>query len=60
MATKIIPKEPESVACKVCLEEIPQSVSKSHEANEYAQHFCGIECYTLWKKEQEQADRDSE
>jgi len=53
MAEKIFPQEPVYVACKVCLEEIPKSVSASHEANEYAQHFCGIECYTIWKEEQE-------
>ena len=49
---KIIPREPEYVACKVCLEEIPRSVSKNQEADEYAQHFCGIECYSIWKDEQ--------
>ena len=53
MVIKLHPKEPVSVACEICLEEIPRSVSASHEADEYAQHFCGIECYTVWKAEQE-------
>jgi hypothetical protein len=49
---KIIPREPASVACKVCLEEIPKSVAANQEADEYAQHFCGIECYSIWKDQQ--------
>lgn len=48
---RIHPKEPDYVACEVCLEEIPGSVSASHEADEYAKHYCGIECYTMWKEE---------
>lgn len=55
MVDKIHPQEPVYLACKVCLEEIPISVSASHEADEYTQHYCGIECYTLWKSEQDQS-----
>jgi len=51
MATKLVPVEPENLACKICLEEIPESVHHSHEADEYALHYCGIECYSLWKSE---------
>ena len=54
MNDKPIPKEPDNVACEVCLTEIPESVSISHEANEYAQHFCGIECYSVWKEKQQE------
>ena len=50
MTNKPFPVEPEYLTCQICLEEIPESVSKSQEADEYAQHFCGIECYSLWKK----------
>jgi hypothetical protein len=53
MNEKPIPKEPDSVACQVCLDEIPPSVAISHEADEYTQHFCGIECYSVWKEKQE-------
>ena len=51
MTNKPVPVEPENLACKVCLEEIPESVAVSQEGDEYAQHFCGIECYSIWKKE---------
>ena len=51
MATKPVPTEPENLACEICLEEIPESVANSHEADEYTQHFCGIECYSIWKSE---------
>jgi len=51
MATKLVPAEPEYLACEICLEEIPESVANSQEADEYTQHFCGIECYSIWKSE---------
>lgn len=53
MMMKPIPHEPDNVACKICLEEIPKSVANNQEADEYAQHFCGIECYTIWKEQDE-------
>ncbi|KPJ91048.1 MAG: hypothetical protein AMJ53_12445 [Gammaproteobacteria bacterium SG8_11] len=60
MNDKPVPKEPDYVACQVCLDEIPQSVAISHEANEYTQHFCGIECYSLWKEKQEKQLKSQE
>lgn len=53
MTTKPVPQEPDNLACKVCLDEIPKSVGNNQEADEYAQHFCGIECYSIWKKQDE-------
>jgi len=53
MINKPIPEEPEMVACEVCLKEIPRSIAKSSEATEYAQHYCGIECYQQWLAQQE-------
>ena len=50
-----IPKEPESLACNVCLEEIPESVASSQEGDEYTQHFCGIDCYSVWKNQPNKA-----
>jgi hypothetical protein len=50
MSVKPIPQEPEYVSCEVCLEQIPKSASISHEADQYARHFCGIECYSQWKQ----------
>ena len=53
MVEKPVPHEPESVACEICLQEIPQSVAINQEGDDYAQHFCGIECYALWKETRE-------
>lgn len=49
MTNKPTPREPEHVACEVCLKEIPESVALSSEADEYTQHFCGLECYQQWR-----------
>lgn len=45
------PLDPERVACKVCLKEIPISEAKSAEAVDYVQYFCGLECYAKWEKQ---------
>ena len=50
-AERPAPEKPEFVACSICLAEIPESVAMSSEADEYTQHFCGIECYTQWRDE---------
>ena len=54
MTEKPIPKEPGYVACDVCLKEIPESVAVSSEADDYTQHFCGIECYNKWRETEAQ------
>ena len=53
MSEKLTPKVPDNVACDICLAEIPESVAMSSEADEYTQHFCGIECYTKWREKEE-------
>jgi hypothetical protein len=53
MEEKPVPKEPETVACEVCLAEIPSDAAMHQEADEYTQHFCGIECYSQWKQKRE-------
>lgn len=42
---------PETVACQICMKEIPKSVAESAEAVEYVYYFCGPECYTEWRGE---------
>ena len=42
------------VACGVCLKEIPSSEAKSAEASDYVSHFCGLDCYDVWMKQQEE------
>lgn len=45
------PTEIEKVPCEICLKEIPISEAKSEEATGYVLHFCGLECYTKWKEQ---------
>lgn len=40
--------EPQTLACEVCLSEIPASVAQSLEGPDYVHHFCGLECYARW------------
>lgn len=39
------------VECQVCLKEVPLSEAKSQEATDYVLHFCGLECYEKWRKQ---------
>ena len=42
------PEKEGSVACEVCLKEIPRSVARSLEGPDYVYHFCGQGCYEKW------------
>ncbi len=53
MNDKSVPSEPIRVGCEVCLKEIPQSVAMTEEGKDYVHYFCGLECYTSWKKKDE-------
>jgi hypothetical protein len=47
------------IECSICLKEIPESAAKIGEAQDYLQHFCGIDCYQKWqKKHQDTKDKD--
>lgn len=54
MTTKPFPKEPDNIACEICLEELVNPESYNQEADEYVQHYCGIECYSMWKSKDEE------
>ena len=41
------------VACEICMKEIPVSEAKSEEASGYVAHYCGLECYEIWKAQQQ-------
>jgi len=45
------PEEPHHVACQVCLTEIPRSVARTAEGEDYVVHFCGLECMETWQQE---------
>lgn len=46
----------ELIDCSVCLKEVPISEARSEEATDYVLHFCGLECYTKWKDQDEQEE----
>ncbi|HBE91813.1 MAG TPA: DUF3330 domain-containing protein [Gammaproteobacteria bacterium] len=43
--------EPERVACGVCLKEIPYSEAQHDEGGDCVLHFCGLECYKMWREQ---------
>ena len=45
---------PETIACEICLSEIPDSVNVSSEADEYVSNYCGLECYQEWRDQQQE------
>jgi hypothetical protein len=49
------PVEPETVACEICMKEVPASEAKTAEGTDYVLHFCGLDCFAKW---QEQAQRE--
>ena len=52
------PVEPEHINCEICLKEIPADEAQSEEATDYVVHFCGLDCYQVWKEKQKNADKD--
>lgn len=44
--------EPQTVACQLCLKEIPKSVAESAEGVEYVYYFCGADCYEQWREQE--------
>lgn len=45
-----------SVACAVCLKEIPKSEEHSAEGLDYLLHFCGLTCYEQWQEKTSDQD----
>jgi Domain of unknown function (DUF3330) len=37
-----------TLACEVCLREIPHSVGRSCEGQDYVHYYCGDACYSQW------------
>ena len=47
----------ETIKCDVCMKEVPASEAESEEATDYVVHFCGLECYSRWKEQNQQQDK---
>lgn len=52
MKTKPAPTT-KTIACEICLKEVPLSEAKTFEAEDYVAHFCGLDCYAEWKRRSE-------
>ncbi|MFZ0254679.1 MAG: DUF3330 domain-containing protein [Gammaproteobacteria bacterium] len=37
------------IQCEVCRKEVPKSLARSAETQEYVLFFCGLECFAAWK-----------
>jgi len=48
------PVEEQQIACEICMKEVPVSEAHSAEASEYVIHFCGLDCYAVWRAQQKQ------
>lgn len=53
---KLKPEEPETLACQICLTEIPKDLEKSEEGVDYVYHFCGQDCFDEWNKQKKDSD----
>jgi hypothetical protein len=38
------------LTCAVCLKEIPADAAAQFDAQDYVQHFCGLECLGVWRE----------
>ena len=45
------PLPDQTVACDVCMKEIPASEARSEEASDYVIYFCGLDCYQTWSSQ---------
>ena len=50
----------ELIACEICMKEIPKSAATVPEATDYVAHFCGLDCYKEWKKQNDKTPRQPE
>lgn len=46
----------ETIACNICLDEIPNTVNQNAEADEYVSNYCGLECYQQWRDKHADTD----
>ena len=46
-----------TIACEVCLTEVPASVAQTAEGPDYVQHFCGLDCLEQWQEQSEKEEK---
>lgn len=53
-------EEPELISCEICLKTIPKESVEHAETDDYVAHFCGLECYDIWVKQNPEAESSTE
>lgn len=48
-----------TVPCEVCMKDVPLSQAKREETSDYVRHFCGLECYTKWREQAGNKNKDN-
>lgn len=51
-------EQSEMISCEICCKEVPISEATTPEAVDYVAHFCGFECYTKWRQQEEPLSAD--
>jgi hypothetical protein len=49
--------------CAYCLKNVPTSEAYQPEGEEYTMYFCGLECYSAWRRqaaEKSEGDREGD
>ncbi len=44
----------QTVACDICLSEIPSSLALTFDGPDYVYYFCGLDCLGRWEAKQKQ------
>lgn len=58
MKHALYPEEPTTIDCSTCLTEIPSDAGQSAEGEDYVLHYCGIECYSQWKNQPKDTEKN--
>ncbi len=51
--------EPQTIACSICLHDVPASEADSAEARDYITYFFGLDCYVTWREQDQVAETDA-
>lgn len=43
-------EEEPALTCVVCMKDIDDSDAETFEVDDYVHHFCGLDCYSRWRK----------
>lgn len=47
----------QTIACEVCMKEVPLSAAKTAEGIDYVVNFCGLDCYEVWQRRKAEREK---